>query len=261
MFHPNVWSVPRHISFYNVEKAQVHPEKAAQIHYIQAGGVTGHIMLLRMLLIYTTSHYRIRHQSFEIFWYTHHLFVPFLSLYTHSTGRFVRDSTKPISPLAGVEFWNHCLGYQSWRWEVVAGSLYWKGYIGKYVPSKRQKLPRSSAIHIVCLHIILHSSRLFRSYTEFRCNRNPSPQAKYEVQTGAVDLHPGPRSLQHPMAPLHHHFMSFWSIYRHSCATSWWLHLCPWWCSRLWPCTIKGPGWPRPHGYIWGRIAEWTGIA
>lgn len=158
MFHPNVWSVPRHISFYNVEKAQVHPEKAAQIHYIQAGGVTGHIMLLRMLLIYTTSHYRIRHQSFEIFWYTHHLFVPFLSLYTHSTGRFVRDSTKPISPLAGVEFWNHCLGYQSWRWEVVAGSLYLLKRLYQEIRAQQEtKITK----------VIRHPHSMFAYYTSF----------------------------------------------------------------------------------------------
>ncbi|EWY79903.1 NADPH oxidase [Fusarium oxysporum NRRL 32931] len=42
-------------------------------------------MLLCMLLMYTTVHVRIRRQSFEIFWYAHHLFIPFfLGLYTHT---------------------------------------------------------------------------------------------------------------------------------------------------------------------------------
>ncbi|MCJ1436823.1 NADPH oxidase 4 [Xylographa pallens] len=82
-------------------------------------------MLLCMLLMYTTAHARIRQQSFETFWYTHHLFIPFfLALYTHATGCFVRDSTDPVSPFAGSEFWDHCLGYEGWRWELVAGGLY-----------------------------------------------------------------------------------------------------------------------------------------
>lgn len=82
-------------------------------------------MLLCMLLIYTTSHVRIRQQSFEAFWYTHHLFIPFfLALYTHATGCFVRDSVRPYSPFAGKDFWNHCIGYEGWRWELVGAGLY-----------------------------------------------------------------------------------------------------------------------------------------
>ncbi|MCJ1291686.1 hypothetical protein MMC34_003231 [Xylographa carneopallida] len=98
---------------------------AVEIQYTEAGGITGHVMLLCMLLIYTTAHAKIRQQSYETFWYTHHLFVPFfLALYTHATGCFVRDSVDPVSPFAGSEFWDHCLGYEGWRWELVAGGLY-----------------------------------------------------------------------------------------------------------------------------------------
>lgn len=112
-------------SFFNVEKSQIRPVLALQIHYAEAGGITGHIMLLCMLLMFTTAHAKIRQQSFEAFWYTHHLFIPFfLGLYTHATGCFVRDSALPYSPFAGQIFWNHCIGYQGWRWELWAGGLY-----------------------------------------------------------------------------------------------------------------------------------------
>ncbi|KAL8956315.1 MAG: hypothetical protein Q9193_006137, partial [Seirophora villosa] len=78
-----------------------------------------------MLLIFTTAHAKIRQQSYETFWYTHHLFVPFLlALYTHATGCFVRDTPKPYSPFAGSPFWNHCIGYEGWRWELIGGGLY-----------------------------------------------------------------------------------------------------------------------------------------
>lgn len=98
---------------------------ALEIHYAEAGGITGHVMLLCMLLMYTTAHAKIRQQSFEAFWYTHHLFIPFLlGLYTHATGCFVRDSVDPYSPFAGSDFWNHCIGYQGWRWELWAGAIY-----------------------------------------------------------------------------------------------------------------------------------------
>ncbi|KAG6256327.1 hypothetical protein E4U23_002399 [Claviceps purpurea] len=114
-----------YINFYSIEKTQVRPVSAVQIHYNQAGGITGHVMLLCMLLMYTTAHSRIRQQSFETFWYTHHLFVPFmLALYTHTVGCFVRDSARAFSPFDGEKYWKHCIGYLGWRWELWAGGLY-----------------------------------------------------------------------------------------------------------------------------------------
>jgi NADPH oxidase 1 len=114
-----------YVNFFNVERTQIRPETAVQIHYTQAGGITGHIMLLCMLFMYTSAHHRIRQQSFETFWYTHHLFIPFLlGMYTHATGCFVRDTKDPFSPFAGKPFWTHCIGYEGWRWELFGGGLY-----------------------------------------------------------------------------------------------------------------------------------------
>ena len=56
-----------YVNFFNVEKNQIRPVSALQIHYAQPGGITGHVMLLCMLLMYTTAHHRIRQQSFETF--------------------------------------------------------------------------------------------------------------------------------------------------------------------------------------------------
>jgi NADPH oxidase len=114
-----------YVNFFNVERTQIRPETAVEILYTQAGGITGHIMLLCMLFMYTTAHDRIRQQSFETFWYTHHLFIPFLlGLYTHATNCFVRDTKEPFSPFAGKPFWKHCIGYEGWRWELFGGGLY-----------------------------------------------------------------------------------------------------------------------------------------
>ncbi|KAI1323433.1 putative FAD binding protein [Xylariaceae sp. FL0255] len=114
-----------YVNFFNVEKTQVRSQAAVQIHYTQAGGITGHVMLFCMLMMYTTAHHRIRQQSFETFWYTHHLFIPFLlGMYTHATNCFVRDTVNPISPFAGAQFWEHCIGYEGWRWELFAGGFY-----------------------------------------------------------------------------------------------------------------------------------------
>ncbi|KAJ2898083.1 Cytochrome b-245 heavy chain [Zalerion maritima] len=120
-----IHTVGHYVNFFNVELTQIRPILAVDIHYKQAGGVTGHIMLFCMLLMYTTAHHRIRQQSFETFWYTHHLFIPFLlGLYTHTVGCFVRDTADGFSPFAGKNFWDHCLGYEGWRWELFSGGFY-----------------------------------------------------------------------------------------------------------------------------------------
>lgn len=121
-----------------MERHQLRPVSAVEIHYAQAGGITGHVMLLCMLLMFTTAHVRIRQQSYETFWYTHHLFIPFLlALYTHATGCFVRDSVEAESPFAGDPFWNHCLGYEGWRWELFAGVLYLAERLYREVRARR----------------------------------------------------------------------------------------------------------------------------
>ncbi|KAF2721354.1 hypothetical protein K431DRAFT_320440 [Polychaeton citri CBS 116435] len=139
LFWTVVHTASHYVNFFNVERSQIRPETAIQIHYAQAGGITGHVMLFCMLMMYTTAHAKIRQQSFETFWYAHHLFVPFfLALYTHATGCFVRDTAEPISPLAGKQFWNHCIGYQGWRWELVAGGIYFLERVYREINSRRQ---------------------------------------------------------------------------------------------------------------------------
>jgi NADPH oxidase len=96
-------------------------------------------MLLCMLLIYTTAHHRIRQQSFETFWYTHHLFIPFLlGMYTHATSCFVRDTAPAFSPFDKDNFWTHCIGYEGWRWELVGGGLYLIDRLYREIRSRRE---------------------------------------------------------------------------------------------------------------------------
>jgi NADPH oxidase len=167
-------------SFFNVERSQIRPESAVQIHYNQAGGITGHIMLLIMLLMYTTAHAQIRKQSFETFWYTHHLFIPFLlAMYTHATGCFVRDTAEPFSPFAGQQFWQHCLGYEGWRWELVAGALYLFERIYREIKARRDT---------EVVRVIRHPFGNYLSFTAHlfilmqpRNHRNPNTQTIFPL--------------------------------------------------------------------------------
>ncbi|GFZ43808.1 hypothetical protein JCM24511_01528 [Saitozyma sp. JCM 24511] len=139
-----LWTVvhvtAHYINFIKVEWTQIRVEAAWQIHYTQAGGITGHVMLLIMFLMYTTAHVSVRKQCFEAFWYTHHLaFFWMIGLYTHATGCFVRDSVDPdyIStfPFYSTE---HCLGYMSWRFTIWAGILYFGERVYREIRARRK---------------------------------------------------------------------------------------------------------------------------
>ncbi|KAI0639509.1 NADPH oxidase [Trametes polyzona] len=138
-FWAMVHTTAHYVNFFNVERTQVRPGLALDIHYHQAGGITGHFMLLIMLLMYTTAHHKIRHQCFEAFWYTHHLaFFFMIGLYTHATGCFVRDTPEPaytkVFPFYTTD---HCLGYLSWRYTIWPGIIYFGERVWREIRARR----------------------------------------------------------------------------------------------------------------------------
>ena len=138
LFWTAVHGSSHYVNFFNIERTQVRHMAAIQALFRLPGGITGQVMLFCMFAIYTTSHNKIRQQSFETFWYTHHLFIiMFLALYTHATGCFVRDTERIYSPLAGKPCWTHCIGYQAWRWELVSGFVYLCERIFREIRSRR----------------------------------------------------------------------------------------------------------------------------
>jgi NADPH oxidase len=89
------------------------PMSGGQLLYKSPAGVTGHIMLLCMVLMYTTAKQTQRNKSFESFWYTHHLaFVMLGSLMFHGIGCIVKDQD-------GV-----CRGYRSYQYLLIGYILY-----------------------------------------------------------------------------------------------------------------------------------------
>jgi len=125
-FWTMVHTTAHYVNFINVERTQIRKQSAQDIHYKQPGGITGHFMLLIMVLMYTTAHHKIRNQCFEAFWYTHHLsFFFMIGIYTHATGCFVRDSVEPdLQPTFPFYNTRHCIGYLSWRFIIWPGIIY-----------------------------------------------------------------------------------------------------------------------------------------
>ncbi len=88
--------------------------KAWQIHYERWAGLTGHIMILIMFLMYTSAKKQVKTKNFELFWYTHHLFIPFyISLFFHAFGCFVKSVDTGI-----------CKGYNSNYYTIPAFFIY-----------------------------------------------------------------------------------------------------------------------------------------
>ncbi|GAA5872819.1 hypothetical protein JCM16303_006843 [Sporobolomyces ruberrimus] len=117
LFWTIVHVTSHYVNMFNVEKTQVRKTTALSILYTSPAGITGHAMLLIMFLMYTTAHRKIRRQSFETFWFTHHLAFFFLvALYFHAIGCFVKGAL-PGQPVK-------CLGYNSWQWCIGGGILY-----------------------------------------------------------------------------------------------------------------------------------------
>ncbi|KAJ3503487.1 hypothetical protein NLJ89_g8409 [Agrocybe chaxingu] len=138
-FWSMVHTTGHYVNFINVEISQARKETAHDIHFKQPGGITGHFMLLIMLLMYTTAHHKIRKQCFEAFWYTHHLaFFFMLGLYTHATGCFVRDTAEPdYIPTFPFYSTEHCLGYMSWRFTIWPGLLYFGERVWREIRARR----------------------------------------------------------------------------------------------------------------------------
>ncbi|XP_057595531.1 NADPH oxidase 3 [Hippopotamus amphibius kiboko] len=68
-------------------------------------GITGLLISLALILIMTSSTEFIRQASYELFWYTHHVFIIFfIGLAIHGAGRIVRGQTPESLLLHNVTF-------------------------------------------------------------------------------------------------------------------------------------------------------------
>jgi NADPH oxidase len=148
-FWAMVHTTAHYVNFINVERTQIRPGLALDIHYTQPGGITGHFMLLIMVLMYTTAHYKIRQQCFEAFWYTHHLaFFFMIGIYTHATGCFVRDSADPdLVPYFPFYSTDHCLGYLSWRFIIWPGIIYFGERVWREIRARRSTRLSKVLVH------------------------------------------------------------------------------------------------------------------
>ncbi|KAF9976317.1 hypothetical protein BGZ65_007879, partial [Modicella reniformis] len=119
LFCTVVHSLGHYVNFFKLDREyRLDPNgpfklTAAELLYKSPAGITGHIMLLCMVLMYTTAKQTQRDKSFEAFWYTHHLaFVMLGALMFHGIGCIVRDQN------------GKCRGYGSYQYLAIGYVLY-----------------------------------------------------------------------------------------------------------------------------------------
>jgi hypothetical protein len=67
---------------------------------LQIPGITGILITVPLILMVTSAVEQIRRSYFELFWYTHHLFIVFyVALCLHGSSGFVHKQTNfPLHP-------------------------------------------------------------------------------------------------------------------------------------------------------------------
>ncbi|PKK33265.1 NADPH oxidase 3 [Columba livia] len=140
-------------------------------------GVTGVVITVALILITTSSTELIRRSCYEVFWYTHHLFVVFfIGLIIHGMGQLVRGQT-PQSLL------RHNVTYckdRYWEWENAtqcplpqfSGNkpVAWKWVLSPMVLYICERIVRFWRFHqeVVITKVVTHSSGVLELHMKKR---------------------------------------------------------------------------------------------
>ncbi|XP_055125383.1 NADPH oxidase 1 isoform X3 [Symphalangus syndactylus] len=140
------------------------------VTFTSIAGLTGVIMTIALILMVTSATEFIRRSYFEVFWYTHHLFIFYiLGLGIHSIGGIVRGQTEesmneshPHKCAESFEVWDdhdsHCRcpefeGHppESWKWILAPVILYICERILRFYRSQQK---------VVITKVVMHPSKV-----------------------------------------------------------------------------------------------------
>ncbi|KAM6467735.1 NADPH oxidase 3 [Liasis olivaceus] len=130
-------------------------------------GVTGLLITVSLILIMTSSTETIRSSFYEVFWYTHHLFVVFfIGLVVHGMGHLIRGQTNQSLLVHNVSY---CKDHY-WEWERSAqcpvpqfsgnGPSAWKWVLGPVILHICERVIRLWRFQqeVVVTKVVSHSS-------------------------------------------------------------------------------------------------------
>uniref|UniRef100_A0A8D0GXA6 NADPH oxidase 3 n=1 Tax=Sphenodon punctatus TaxID=8508 RepID=A0A8D0GXA6_SPHPU len=140
-------------------------------------GVTGVVITVALILIMTSSTEIIRRSFYELFWYTHHVFIVFfIGLVIHGMGQLVRGQTPQSLLLHNVTY---CKDHYS-EWEKAtqcplpqfSGNepVAWKWVLGPMVLYVCEKIIRfwRSQQEVVITKVVSHSSGVLELHMKKR---------------------------------------------------------------------------------------------
>ncbi|KAG0067226.1 hypothetical protein BGZ90_001104, partial [Linnemannia elongata] len=130
-------------------------------------GFTGHVLMLILFLMVTSSVERVRRKGFETFWYTHHLFILFfLTLMYHGAFCFIRADTPPYCKSSPTSY------------KFVLGSLFFY-ILERTVREFRARLPATSISKIV-----LHPSKVLEVQIKKTNSRQGDDSSFFRAKAG-----------------------------------------------------------------------------
>nr|XP_025036436.1 NADPH oxidase 3 isoform X3 [Pelodiscus sinensis] len=157
-------------------------------------GVTGVVITLAFILITTSSTEIIRRSFYEVFWYTHHLFlVFFIGLVMHGMGQLIRGQTPQSLLLHNVTY---CKEHYS-EWEKVthcplplfSGSepVAWKWVLGPVVIYICERIVRFWRFQqeVVITKVVTHSSGVLELHMK-KCGFKMEPGQYIFLQCPSV---------------------------------------------------------------------------
>jgi len=98
LFWSTVHGICHFINFYGVEFI-IGINTMYNLHYTIFGGISGHLMILSMIFIFSTSSYYFRKYYFDLFWIFHHFYIIFfLGIQFHGSGCFVKTNNGVCLP-------------------------------------------------------------------------------------------------------------------------------------------------------------------
>ncbi|KAI4899883.1 hypothetical protein NFI96_012081 [Prochilodus magdalenae] len=138
------------------------------VMFTTVAGLTGVVITLALILIITSSMEVIRRSYFEVFWFTHHLFIVFfIGLVLHGIGRIVRGQTPanlhvhdPIKCHSHFEEWGKNISCpkpefagnppMTWKWVVGPMFLYLCERLVRFYRSQQK---------VVITKVVMHPSK------------------------------------------------------------------------------------------------------
>ncbi|KAF9164776.1 hypothetical protein DFQ26_001010 [Actinomortierella ambigua] len=137
VFFSMVHTLAHYANYYHLEKASESGGKTAQqMAFLTGTGFTGHMLVLILFLMISSSVERVRRKAFETFWYAHHLFILFfITLMSHGAFCFIRADDPPYCKASSYKF--------------VSASLFF--YIVERV-LREVRARKPTSIHKIVLH-------------------------------------------------------------------------------------------------------------